>query len=164
MTSPLDDDSAADGAVHNASARGFGTPDASELAADALRLIGTAQEWARHTFADVATNEHAHSDARECTWCPLCQFVAVLRGERPEVTERVAEAGTALLAALRTALDAAAGAAASAAAGAAAGSSGAAGPFGGGAHRAARHEPPAPRVQRIDLGADSGVDPRETPE
>ena len=44
----------------------------------------------------------------DCQWCPLCQFVAVLRGDRPEVTERVAEAGTAVLAAVRALVDAAA--------------------------------------------------------
>jgi hypothetical protein len=27
----------------------------------------------------------------ECRWCPLCQFVAVLRGERPEVTAVLAD-------------------------------------------------------------------------
>ncbi len=27
----------------------------------------------------------------ECRWCPLCQLVAVLRGERPEVTAALAD-------------------------------------------------------------------------
>ena len=67
----------------------------------------------------------------ECQWCPLCQFMAVLRGERPELTERVAEAGTALASAV-----------------------------GARARRRGRPAPPGrhatptapPRVQRIDLG------------
>jgi hypothetical protein len=29
--------------------------------------------------------------APECRWCPLCQLVAVLRGERPEVTAALAD-------------------------------------------------------------------------
>ena len=38
----------------------------------------------------------AHDDrpadaAAECRWCPLCQFIAVLRGERPEVTAIIAD-------------------------------------------------------------------------
>ncbi|MDT4937531.1 MAG: hypothetical protein QOG80_1202 [Pseudonocardiales bacterium] len=110
--------------------------DPSALAADALRLIGSAQEWARRTFAEVDPDGHT---GPECQWCPLCQFVAVLRGERPEVTERITEAGAAFATALRSALDAAANAAPS------------------GQHRAERAEradPPGPRVQRIDLGHD----------
>jgi hypothetical protein len=27
----------------------------------------------------------------ECRWCPLCQVIAVLRGERPEVTAALAD-------------------------------------------------------------------------
>jgi hypothetical protein len=56
--------------------------------------------------------------------------MAVLRGERPEVTERVAEAGAALASAAKALLDAA----------------GTARPGG------SASEPQPPRVQRIDLG------------
>lgn len=84
-----------------------------------------------------ADGSHAGHASAECQWCPLCQFVAVLRGERPEFTERVAEAGTALLAALRGFVEAAAATAT------------ATSPTPGAPHR-----PPgssAPRVQHIDL-------------
>jgi hypothetical protein len=30
-------------------------------------------------------------DGAECRWCPLCQLIAVLRGERPEVTAVLAD-------------------------------------------------------------------------
>jgi hypothetical protein len=33
----------------------------------------------------------AAPQAAECRWCPLCQFIAVLRGERPEVTAALAD-------------------------------------------------------------------------
>jgi hypothetical protein len=33
----------------------------------------------------------ADGDAAECRWCPLCQLIAVLRGERPEVTAVLAD-------------------------------------------------------------------------
>ena len=32
-----------------------------------------------------------------CTWCPLCQLIGLLRGERPDLAERLTEAGTAFL-------------------------------------------------------------------
>lgn len=72
------------------------------LADETLRLVTSIQDWARRSFP--ADDGHPNSD---CQWCPLCQFVAVLRGERPEVSARVAEAGTAVIGAMRALLDAA---------------------------------------------------------
>jgi hypothetical protein len=40
-----------------------------------------------------------------CGWCPLCAALATLRGERPELTRRLAEHGSELLLALRTMLE-----------------------------------------------------------
>src|SRR6266567_789263 len=51
---------------------------------------------------------HIATGAPECTWCPICQLIAILRGDRPEISEKVAEAGASLVAALRAVLDAAA--------------------------------------------------------
>jgi hypothetical protein len=96
-----------------------------------MRFLSVVQDWAARTFP-AAPDGHTGSD---CQWCPICQFVGVLRGERPEVTERVAEAGTALATAFRAFVDAATPK-----------------PDDAGAHR--HSEPPRPRVQRIDLGAD----------
>jgi hypothetical protein len=108
------------------------TDAAGPLAEEALRLVSTVQDWARRSFPEPS--EHGGSD---CQWCPLCQFAAVLRVERPEVTERVAEAGTAVVAALRSLFDAASTA-----------------PPSAGQHR--RGEPAdRPRVQHIDLGTES---------
>jgi hypothetical protein len=43
------------------------------------------------------------SDHRpDCSWCPLCQVAAVVRGERPEVTAALADVLTATATALRT--------------------------------------------------------------
>lgn len=109
-------------------------PDAGEtgaLGGEVLRLVALVQDWARRTFPE-APDSHTGSD---CQWCPLCQFAAVLRGERPEVTERVAEAGSAVASALRALLDTTA-----AGGGAPAGQHRSADPTG------------AARVQRIDLG------------
>jgi hypothetical protein len=117
------------------------------FATEAMRLVSQLQDaaaqWSQQAFAE-SPDGHTGSD---CQWCPLCQFVAVLRGERPEVTERVAEAGVAVLSALRGLLDAAAGAVPDQR---------------GGAHRAPDAEGAAestagtdatvPRVQHIRLG------------
>ncbi len=102
------------------------------FADEAGRLLGMLQEWARQTFPPAPEGTAGASDgaaAPVCQWCPLCQFMAVLRGDRPEVTERVAEAGSAIATALRSVLDAATGAG------------------------VPEQPEPAPRVQRIDLGS-----------
>jgi hypothetical protein len=39
--------------------------------------------------------------ASDCTWCPVCKAAAVVRGERPDVTEALADLLTATSAALR---------------------------------------------------------------
>lgn len=38
----------------------------------------------------------------DCTWCPLCQVAAVVRGERPEVSAALADVLDATATALRT--------------------------------------------------------------
>jgi hypothetical protein len=91
------------------------------LAEEAAKVIGAMQEWARQNFP---AGPDGHMGA-ECQWCPLCQFMSVVRGERPEVTARVSEAGTALATAFRALLDAA---------------------------TPKPDESTQPRVQRIDLG------------
>ena len=53
------------------------------LGDEAARLVEAVQDWAARALpAD---------DGCTCTWCPVCRGVAVLRGERPEVTERLTE-------------------------------------------------------------------------
>jgi hypothetical protein len=111
-----------------------GPEQASPLVGEAVRLFGVVQDWARQTFPAPADGH----GGPECQWCPLCQFAAVLRGERPEVTDRVAEAGTALMSAIKAFADAAASAAPP-------------GPRSGND----RPKPGPGRVQHIDLGDDT---------
>lgn len=101
---------------------------AGPIAEEAVRLIGAVQDWARRSFPEPSA---ASSDARgsDCQWCPICQFIAVVRGERPELTERVVEAGTAVASAVRAFVEAAAGT----------------------GRTASEEQPRSPRVQRIDL-------------
>ena len=54
---------------------------------------------------DVLRTGDAPADgghASDCRWCPVCQTAAVVRGERPDVTEALADLLTATSTALRT--------------------------------------------------------------
>jgi hypothetical protein len=109
---------------------------AAPLITEALRLVSSVQDWAQdwaHRGCGQAGERRTGSD---CQWCPLCQFAAVLRGEHPEFTDRVAEAGTALAGVLRAVVDAAASAT-------------------GAAQHRQPHPPPGPRVQKINLTEES---------
>jgi hypothetical protein len=51
----------------------------------------------------AAPPEGSAQDHRsDCTWCPLCQVAAVVRGERPEVSAALADVLDSIAAALRT--------------------------------------------------------------
>ena len=70
----------------------------------ARSLFAAVQDWAQRTRPEPPPG----AAGPECQWCPLCQFARILRGEQPEVADRLAEAGTAVAGALRAVLDAAA--------------------------------------------------------
>jgi len=104
-------------------ARSDSRPD---LAAEITKVVTAVQEWARKALPETSIGH----GGPECQWCPICQFVNVVRGESPEVGERVAEAGAALAAAVRALADAAVAR----------------------TQREPGERPrPTPRVQRIDL-------------
>lgn len=108
---------------------------APPLIGEARKLLSLAQEWAHRTLPEPPSG-HGGPD---CQWCPLCQFASILRGERPEVTDKMAEAGTALAQALQAFLESATNRAASATGSAP-------------ATPGTRAKPrPAPRVQHITL-------------
>lgn len=71
-------------------ADGTATSDAGRLLADAVH------EWARARFGD-ADSAHIATGAPECAWCPICQLIAALRGDRPDVTDKLAAAATAVV-------------------------------------------------------------------
>jgi hypothetical protein len=104
--------------------------DPGPLGEEAAKLFAAAQDWFHRTLGDPATARIA-TGAPECAWCPLCQLVSVLRGDRPEITERLAETQAAVAGLLRALADAA-------------GTTG--------AHGGQRSN--GSRVQKIDLGAD----------
>ena len=65
---------------------------------EAVKLLDAVQDWLRRE----PLSEHLATGSPECTWCPICQLVAVLRGDRPDVNEKIAT----VVAALRAMLDA----------------------------------------------------------
>ncbi len=69
-----------------------------DLGEEARRLVGAVQDWARRTMP-APPSGHA---GPECQWCPLCQFASVLRGEHPELADRLSEAGAAVASAVKT--------------------------------------------------------------
>jgi hypothetical protein len=64
----------------------------TDWAEQARRLVetlhGTLGMLAAH---DDRAADAGPGDAGQCRWCPLCQLIAVLRGERPEVTAVIAD-------------------------------------------------------------------------
>jgi hypothetical protein len=66
---------------------------------------GQAASAATPTGAEGGPRSPGHGS--DCSWCPLCQAVAVVRGERPEVTAALADVLTATAAALRSFTDSA---------------------------------------------------------
>jgi hypothetical protein len=77
---------------------------AGSVGDEASRLLDAVQDWARSTFGE-GESARMSTGSPECEWCPLCQLVAVLRGDRPEATEKIVAAGTAVMSALRSLLD-----------------------------------------------------------
>jgi hypothetical protein len=78
-------------------------PDASPFGEEAQRLLSAVQDWAQRAMPAPPSGH----PGPECQWCPLCQLASVLRGEHPELAERLVEAGTAVAGALRAVLDSA---------------------------------------------------------
>jgi hypothetical protein len=68
----------------------------TDWAEQARRLV----ETLRGVLGTLAAHDERAADGgtgtgtaagTECRWCPLCQLLAVLRGERPEVTAVIAD-------------------------------------------------------------------------
>lgn len=77
-------------------------PVDSKLAEELRLLLDAAAERAQpwlHRMA--AEGEH---DTRSCGWCPLCNAVALARGDRSELAAKAAEHVAGLIAVLRAAL------------------------------------------------------------
>lgn len=110
-----------------------------DIGAEVHRLLDAVQDWAKR-FPATAAGVDQHSRTGECLpWCPICQFANILRGEHPELTERLADAAGAVASAMKALADTALTRAQS---------------------ESGRPRPqPAPRVQRITL--DDPTEPAE---
>ena len=89
------------------------TEQVGPLGEEAVKLLAAAQDWFHRNLGDPATARIA-TGSGECAWCPVCQLIAMLRGERPGgvLPERMSEVQTAfagLLRAVANAADAATG-------------------------------------------------------
>jgi len=112
------------------------------VAEEAAKLFGALSEWAHEHGPDLGeaaeglagraataaqdVADHVDTGAPECTWCPVCRTVHLVRATSPEVRDHLASAAASLMQA-------------------AAGFLAAAG---------APHERPEPTVEHIDLDAD----------
>ncbi|HSK61972.1 MAG TPA: hypothetical protein VK935_23265, partial [Actinomycetospora sp.] len=74
------------------------TQEARATASALLDWLGTRVD--RGAAGEGAPSRPAQS-AGPCTWCPVCALVAALRGEQPELTARLAEQASGLMALLR---------------------------------------------------------------
>lgn len=65
--------------------------EVGSVAEEAAKLFGALSDWARQVDDHVATG------APECSYCPICRTVHVLRHTSPEVRGHLATAATSLL-------------------------------------------------------------------
>ncbi len=97
----------------------------------ARRLVTGLGETLGSAVRDGAAAGETHgAHPADCRWCPVCQAASVLRGERPEVTDALADVLTAAAAALRGLAEP---------------------PPAPAPEAATEEEPPAPPVQRIEI-------------
>jgi hypothetical protein len=75
----------------------------AKLAEELRLLLDAAAERAQPWLHRVAAAEGEH-DTRTCGWCPLCNAVALARGDRSELAAKAAEHVAGLIAVLRAAL------------------------------------------------------------
>ncbi|NKE61715.1 hypothetical protein FXN61_35135 [Lentzea sp. PSKA42] len=81
------------------------TQDNTGKLAEELRLlIDTAAERMQPWLERVAEAGDGSHTPETCGWCPLCNGVALLRGDRSELAAKAAEHAAGLIAVLRAAL------------------------------------------------------------
>lgn len=88
-------------------------PEVGSAAEEAAKLFGALSDWARDHGSDLSSglsgmaaqaaasardvNEHLATGSAECTWCPVCRTVHVLRQASPEVRTHLAVAAASLM-------------------------------------------------------------------
>lgn len=83
---------------------------------EAAKLFGALSDWARTqggSYAGAATeaashvsatlhdlDDHIATEGAECSWCPLCRTIHVVRGTSPEVRAHLSQAASSLMQAI----------------------------------------------------------------
>jgi hypothetical protein len=76
----------------------------AKLVEELRLLVDLAAERAQPWLQKVATAAEGEHNPQTCGWCPLCNGVALLRGDRSELAAKAAEHVSGLLTVLRAAL------------------------------------------------------------
>ena len=76
----------------------------AKLVEELRLLIDVAAERAQPWLQKVASAAEGDHNPQACGWCPLCNGVALLRGDRSELAAKAAEHVSGLLTVLRAAL------------------------------------------------------------
>jgi hypothetical protein len=90
-----------------------GPADIGSVGEEAAKLFGALSDWAKgqgsdlgHGAADAAAgaadafrnvSEHVATGSADCTYCPICRVVHVVRETSPEVRTHLAVAGASLM-------------------------------------------------------------------
>ena len=98
---------------------GPGDEALGSVAEEAAKLLDALQGWAREGGGEAAgaaaaglgerlkhVDEHLATGGADCTWCPVCRAVSVVRQTSPEVRTHLATAASSLLQAAAGLLDA----------------------------------------------------------
>ena len=76
--------------------------DVGPLSEEATRFVEALSDWARGRLGPSAASV---GTAAECSLCPFCQMLTLLRQAKPETFAHLLDASTALTAALRSVVD-----------------------------------------------------------
>jgi hypothetical protein len=80
--------------------------DARGLREEVHQLLNAVQAVIQDAALRFPESQDGTHGGGECLpWCPICQFANVLRGEHPEVTERLSEAANAIASAMKALAD-----------------------------------------------------------
>jgi hypothetical protein len=86
-------------------------PEVGSVGEEAAKLVNALSDWAKDQgggaatglggsiagLADLARDIESHVGGENCTYCPLCRLIGLVRGASPEVRGHLTTATTALL-------------------------------------------------------------------
>jgi len=78
------------------------SPDVGPLAEEAARFVDALGDWARGHLGPAASSI---GQSAECSLCPICQLLSLVRQAKPETFGHLLEASAALSAALRSVVE-----------------------------------------------------------